>query len=602
LAALKSRKPTERLQALDELGRKGEAAREAARAVCEVLASDGSPVIRQAALACLEKIHPELHKSVLVLIVEADLGKHTEAVRKLARLGDDGQAAVPVLLAHLQADLARVTNAGPGGHWTAHPELIGEDLRALAEVAPAEAAVQKVLLEMTRAPGSDRPGIGDLLRPARQTAVQVLADLLQKQPEQARAVVPGLIVSARMGPLEVRAKVADVLGTAAENHAALRPKIAAALLALVKNQELSAIAPLGKCGQDARDALPVLEKLKVHPLEAVRDAANEAIRRIEDASAVGDNPPPKDDRRPVRPGTASTPRRPPVPPADPDLPAELQPIVGRLKAGTAEDRVKAAGELAEMGDKAQPAARALCEAALDTSQKVSRTALQALEKVNAELHQPIFVLVVDDKAANHEQALLKLGNLGEQGAPALPVVLHEIKRSQELLNERRAAWGQPTVVKVIQESMRVLPKIAPENPEALKPIIELTKFTSQLQLIVAPRRGGIRGTNAMFRAEGVQLLGEIADSHPVHRPQIVPVLVGILKETAEETKVPDERRLLEAIADLEATGNALVKCGPEASQALTKDVLPRLKDLAFHKSAGVRAAAEKLRKKIEEGP
>jgi hypothetical protein len=60
--------------------------------------------------------------------------------------------------------------------------------------------------------------------------------------------------------------------------------------------------------------------------------------------------------------------------------------------------------------------------------------------------------------------------------------------------------------------------------------------------------------------------------------------------------------VLNAISWVEHTGNTLVKCGEEAKQTLTKEVLPRLKDLQFHKSDNVRKTAEALRKKIEDAP
>jgi hypothetical protein len=286
---------------------------------------------------------------------------------------------------------------------------------------------------------------------------------------------------------------------------------------------------------------------------------------------------------------------------DTSLPAELRAVVGRLRAGTPEERVKAAGELAELGDKAQPAARALCEAALDPSQKVSRASLQALEKVRSDLHRPVLVLLVDDNGDNHGQALQKLSALGESGAPAVPVVLREIKYCQQLLLERETRANPPTLVALILLCMEVLPKIAPDDPQVVKRLVDLTKFSSDKQFqIVRGSRSSV--TRTPFRENGVRLLGELGEGRPEHRKLIVPTLAGVLREAVQETKTQNERELLEALAAVEGATTALVKCGPEVGEILAKEAVPQLKELQFHRSDRVRQAAETLRKRIEEGP
>src|SRR5262249_31763554 len=138
---------------------------------------------------------------------------------------------------------------------------------------------------------------------------------------------------------------------------------------------MTAISQLAKCGRDAKDAVPLLKQCKLHSEQAVRTAATEALTSIEESLAGKTKPPRKEDP-PTRPD--NTPPR----TLDTDLPAQLRPVVARLKSGTPDDRAKAAEELASLGEKAQPAARALCEAALAPSPEVSRAALKALKKVH----------------------------------------------------------------------------------------------------------------------------------------------------------------------------------------------------------------------------
>jgi HEAT repeat protein len=584
--ALKSKRSQERLQAVEELGKLKEAARPAAHALCETLVSDSAPPVRRAALDALEKVYPELHAPVVVLAVEANPEKHAAAARDVAALGEQGQAAVPVLLFHLRTAPTRFPSQAAA--------LMAEDAQVLGQIAPDDVVVQKTLLELTRLTLTLPRQRGDIGGPVRAAAIRAVGDLLDKRPEAAKHVVPGLVTATRgMTDSEVRGQAIALLGRAAENHADLRRQIAAAFVTLVNAGDTRVVAQFGKCGRDAQDALPLLKKLKLHPVETVRIAANEAIGQIEGALA-GAALPPHRERPPATP-------EPKPSAADAGLPSELRPLVAQLKTGTTEERLKAAAALAELGEKAQPAAGALCEAALSPSQKVSRAALDTLAKVHPELQKPVFVLVVDEKAANHLDALRTLSTLSEQGKPATSVVLHEIKRCQELLNDPRARWTAPTLLQVTGESMKTLPKIAADDPQALRTIIDLTKF-SLTGTTTIRRKNRFVSTRVPFRHEGLAILGELAEGQPAFRKQIIPPVTAVLKEAVQQTSAPSEFQVLTAIAEVEDAGNALLKCGDEARQTLTKEVVPRLKDLQFHKSDQVRKTAEALRQKIEDTP
>jgi hypothetical protein len=593
LTALRSRKAEERLQALDDLGGLGSAGRPAAAVVCEILVSDPTPALRQSALATLEKIHPELHKPVVVLLVEAAAAKHETAAAEIGRLAEDGRGAVPILLTHIR-------NA-PSKFPEQAPQIIAADVAALAQVAPEDLAAQKMLIEVTRLtlfhPIYRRSEIGG---PARAAAVRALGDLVRRHPEQGKNIAPPLLTATRTTTdPEVRGAAVAVLGDMAESDADLRPQIAAGLALLLRAGETAAIAQLAKCGRDARDALPLLKQLKLHPNESVRVAAADAVMRIEDAVAGNAMPPRKPD--PAAPTADPAVPRPAVPSAadDSQLPTALRPLVARLRSGTAEERAQAADELAAMGEKAAPAARALCEAALNPSQKVSRAALQALEKVQPELHQSVFVLLVDEKAANHQQALTKLGLLAEQGAPAVPVLLHRIKVCQEQLTAARSNWERPTLQTIIGLLMRTVAKVGPEEPQVLRAVIDLTRFTSDQAFRVETEKS-VRLTKTPFREEGVQLLGELGEGQPAQRKQIIPTLTGLLKESVQQTNADHEGPVLIAAQDVSLTTDALLRCGPEAKEVLTKEALPRLKELQFHRSDAVRKAAEAARRKIED--
>jgi hypothetical protein len=95
------------------------------------------------------------------------------------------------------------------------------------------------------------------------------------------------------------------------------------------------------------------------------------------------------------------------------------------------------------------------------------------------------------------------------------------------------------------------------------------------------------------------LLGEIGEGQTDQRKEIIPVLTALIKAAAERTTSKTDAEVLQGIDEVDHTGTALLKCGPEAKRALAKEVVPRLKDLQFHKTDTIRQTAEELRKKIE---
>jgi hypothetical protein len=286
LAALKSPRVSERIAALERLGKKGDRARGAARAICDLFVTDPSTQVRQTALLTLEKVHPDLYRPAVVLAVDTDPAKQAAAALEVGELGADGQAAVPIVRAHLLAALGEMVHPHPVPQRPVTVAMVHNDLRALAAIAPGEAGVHRTLIEATKVEVPSSVRGTDALSSARQLAAQLLEDLVRAHPEQARSLAPALIASARiMPPFEARAQVAGILGLLAENHPELRPRIAAALTEMVLAEELMAIFALAKCGRDARAALPLLRQLKLHRLEAVRAAASETIALIEDAES-----------------------------------------------------------------------------------------------------------------------------------------------------------------------------------------------------------------------------------------------------------------------------------------------------------------------------
>lgn len=590
VAALKSQVVRERLDAVEALGLLGETAKPAVAPLCDLLATDASPATRRAVLTALEKIDPDVHKSMAALADDPDAEANAAAALRLGKLGKQGRWAAPMLLAHLR-DLPTRFNAQGNREGTV-VQLTAADLHALIAIAPDDAAVQKALFDSTQ---SKVKFLDDVNGSVASVAVSVLKDLLDQNPDEVKTLLPDLIAAVpKITDDTAHGQALKLLGKIGEGNAELRPQVAAALLARLKDGDYRTIPLLPKCGRDAKDALPVLKELKSSTDPKVSAAALAAATQIEETLAKND--PPKKDP----PDKETKPQ-----PKPDELTADLKPLVDKLRTGSAEERIKAAQDLATLGDKAKPATRALCDACLYPSDKPARAALTALEKVNPDLQKAVFILLVDDKADNHSQALTTIADLGKDGKPALPILIHEIRTCQELLTKPGARWGTETLTKVTRETMQTMVKICPDDPQTPKMMLDLTTFTlPQGFLFRVQTADGFAFTRVPLQKTALQLLGELADTQPDHRKAMVAPLTTLFKKEVQLAGAPAPMPGLvgqvftpDAITDIT---NVLLKCGPDAKTPLTKDVLPGLKELQFNKSEAVRKCADDLRTKVEE--
>jgi hypothetical protein len=72
----------------------------AARALCGAATNTGA--LRTAALDALQKLHPKLYPEVTTIVSDNNPKNHYMAQGAIAKMGDDGNAAMPVILAHLK--------------------------------------------------------------------------------------------------------------------------------------------------------------------------------------------------------------------------------------------------------------------------------------------------------------------------------------------------------------------------------------------------------------------------------------------------------------------------------------------------------------------
>ena len=228
---------TERNTALTKLGEAGAEARPAADVLCEAILSKET---REAALLALEKVHPGLYKPVLALVVDNNAWNHQQASQQIAALHRDGAAAVPVLVWHLT--LAARVNDPQHPFYNNVENLVGEDLSALAAIAPRSPGVVKLLIEHTRFQRADgKPGAT-----VRQKAIDGLGSIAFEFPEHRDAIVLVLI------------------------PALIDPDL-----------QKNALAAAARCSTRSAPLKPVLQKLKLNPEATVRQAADEALKEIE---------------------------------------------------------------------------------------------------------------------------------------------------------------------------------------------------------------------------------------------------------------------------------------------------------------------------------
>jgi len=269
---------------------------------------------------------------------------------------------------------------------------------------------------------------------------------------------------------------------------------------------------------------------------------------------------------------------------------EVALLADKLKVGTPEDKTAGVQALAALGDKARPAASALCLVAIDSNKELARAALQALEKVNPELYDPVFTLLVDGQAANHRKAIAKLRNLGDKAKPAVPVMIYQIQKCgkdlSDVLTRKGRGWDIQTLIQVIADHLVVLTAIGPESPQVVAIIADTTRVNLGERFKRNPQ------LYKPFRSLGIGLLGNVGEKRPEHRKTIIPVLVEFLEESMNPLD----------LASVDLTSSALLRCGDEAKEALTKKVAPLLKELEFHNDANVRSTAKSLLTKIEAAP
>jgi hypothetical protein len=248
------------IRAARSLARLGEAGRPAARALCAA-ALDRSDDVRQAALEALEKVHPRLYQPVLTLLVDRDQQNHTLACNKLVSLGRQASEGAPVLRAYILHHCSehRPINRFPTDlHLFTirqHSHLAASGVQALLKVAPNEDETIDLFISLSTLNNWNQP-LRNLAAEVRPSATQSLGEIAKAYPDKRKKIVSAL------------ANATDVKMTPNQNTSD-------------HQNTLLAVKALGQLGADAADAIPTLKKLKLHSSQQIRQAASEALDKIE---------------------------------------------------------------------------------------------------------------------------------------------------------------------------------------------------------------------------------------------------------------------------------------------------------------------------------
>ncbi len=244
-----------------------------------------------------------------------------------------------------------------------------------------------------------------------------------------------------------------------------------------------------------------------------------------------------------------------------------------------------------MGEKAKPAARALCQAALDPSEKVRLAVLEALEKAHPALHKHLVTLLVDSQHFARGNAAKAIGAMGREGEPALPVLLGLAKRVTQIkVTEEGVALmglhrGNEAEMRVLAREgpilvpvLEALEEIDGDNPEVIKTLIA--------SMHVTPVYIDLRAV----RQTAIAALGKIGDTFPAKRGELVAPLVEALDARLNRGRTPDDQTRI-------AAAGVLGRFGPVA-----KEAIPALKKLKLDPDMQVRDAAAAAIERINRQP
>jgi HEAT repeat protein len=221
--------------------------------------------------------------------------------------------------------------------------------------------------------------------------------------------------------------------------------------------------------------------------------------------------------------------------------SSLAPLVKSLQSRKTAERLKACEELGRLGSKAKAASRALCEALLDANPQVRLGAAAALETVNPAIHRLVVTVLVDENLFNRAEAVRKIGKLGPEGKPAVPVLVYFKTQVQDAT--------------VVVEALAAI--ATSEKPVTLQFALWLaTDREPSVRIAIARALPRMEGRKEKVAALGLALQG---DRHIPVRVAAANALGELGSEAQEAVKVLSAAKTDPSAQVREAAANALEK-------------------------------------------
>jgi hypothetical protein len=237
---LKDPKAKVRLESVEEIGKMGEGAAEAAKPLCDALL-DRSPQVAEAALKALEEVRPDLYKPLSTMLLDIDGTKHEKAIAELGLMDKDATPVLNLLHIRLRRELA--DGFLPSGGFTS----IQKDLfHAIRRIDPDDG------LTISHYKAIAAPGTQNVF--ARQASLVALRVWAGDDEKRRKELIPLAIA-----------------GLASDDSVFL----------VTGSLQSYCIEMLADYGPLAKSALPALKKLKLNSLAEVREAATKAVDKIE---------------------------------------------------------------------------------------------------------------------------------------------------------------------------------------------------------------------------------------------------------------------------------------------------------------------------------
>ncbi len=239
---LKSKKPEDRIKAARSFAKLAglPLPEETDTGLCELVANDPVPKVREEAINALEKLRPDLYPHIVTLsLPDPGMNVHVKAIYDLGFLGKKARAAAPFVQKELSS-FKKVFEKKPLG---GDPGII-ISLETLAKIGPNDPGMVQTIGQFSRYVLNDQ----DQSEFIRLASFRLMALIVEADEKMTKQVFPFFLAGLRDKSDNVRIRV---------------------------------INALEKFGPEAKEAVPQLRNLRFNQNAQIREAVMQALKKIE---------------------------------------------------------------------------------------------------------------------------------------------------------------------------------------------------------------------------------------------------------------------------------------------------------------------------------